>query len=92
VWAKVEEELTELQTAPTEAAAQEEFGDLMFALVNYARHRGWDPEQSLAQANDKFKRRFQAMEAVLAASGQTNAKQTLEVWDELWNQVKRHEN
>ena len=92
VWAKVEEELIELKTAPTEAAAQEEFGDLMFALVNYARHRGWDPEQSLAQANDKFKRRFQAMEAVLAASGQTNAKQTLEVWDELWNQVKRHEN
>jgi uncharacterized protein YabN with tetrapyrrole methylase and pyrophosphatase domain len=92
VWGKVEEELAELHTAPDVAAAEEEFGDLMFALVNYARHRGWDPEQALAKANDKFKRRFHAMEAMLDARGETNAKQTLEVWDELWNQVKRHEN
>ncbi len=68
------------------------FGDLLFALVNYARHRGWDPEQSLAQANDKFLKRFKAMEALLAARGEPNAKQSLEVWDALWNQVKRNEN
>jgi len=92
VWAKVEEELVELKTAPTEAAALEEFGDLMFALVNYARHQGWDPEQSLALANDKFKRRFHAMESILEERGESNAKQSLEVWDELWNQVKRNEN
>jgi ATP diphosphatase len=60
--------------------------------VNYARHRGWDPEQSLAQANDKFLKRFKAMEALLAARGEPNAKQSLEVWDALWNQVKRNEN
>jgi len=92
VWAKVEEELDELRTAPNEALAQEEFGDLLFALVNYARHRGWDPEQALAQANDKFRRRFTAMEALLAERGASNAKQSLEVWDDLWNQVKRNEN
>jgi MazG family protein len=92
VWGKVEEELEELQTAPNEEAAVEEFGDLMFALVNYARHRGWDPEQALAHANDKFKRRFQAMESMLDASDQSNAKQTIEVWDKLWNQVKSQEN
>ena len=92
VWAKVEEELDELRTAPSEAAAEEEFGDLLFALVNYARHRGWDPEQSLAQANDKFLKRFKAMEALLAARGEPNAKKSLEVWDALWNQVKRNEN
>ena len=79
-------------SAPSEAAAEEEFGDLLFALVNYARHRGWDPEQSLAQANDKFLKRFKAMEALLAARGEPNAKQSLEVWDALWNQVKRNEN
>jgi XTP/dITP diphosphohydrolase len=92
VWAKVEEELAELRTAESPEHAQEELGDLMFALVNYARHQGWDPEQALARANDKFKRRFQAMEAILEARGDSNAKQSLEVWDELWNQVKRNEN
>ncbi|MBM3433695.1 MAG: nucleoside triphosphate pyrophosphohydrolase [Bacteroidetes bacterium] len=92
VWEKVEEELVELRTAPNDAAALEELGDLLFALVNYARHRGWDPEQALAQANDKFLRRFKAMESLLAERGDANAKQTLEVWDSLWNQVKRNEN
>lgn len=92
VWDKVEEELEELRSAPDDAAAEEELGDLFFALVNYARHRGWDPEQALARANDKFLRRFKAMEALLAERGDANAKQTLEVWDSLWNQVKRNEN
>ena len=92
VWVKVEEELEELRSAPDDAAAEEELGDLFFVLVNYARHRGWDPEQALARANDKFLRRFKAMEALLAERGDANAKQTLEVWDSLWNQVKRNEN
>jgi XTP/dITP diphosphohydrolase len=90
-WLKVNEELAELHEAPDDESGREELGDLFFALVNYARHRGWDPEQALAQANDKFRRRFQAMEAMLASSGESNAKQSIESWDLLWNQVKSQE-
>ena len=42
-WLKVHEELAELQEAPDDVSGREELGDLFFALVNYARHRGWDP-------------------------------------------------
>ncbi|MCI0517041.1 MAG: nucleoside triphosphate pyrophosphohydrolase [Woeseiaceae bacterium] len=72
VRAKVDEEMAELQQAETDGSAarvSEEFGDLLFTLVNLARHLGVDAEQSLQSANRKFERRFQHMEKQLAASG-----------------------
>ena len=68
-----------------------ELGDVLFALVNYAKHRGLDPEQALAHSNAKFVRRFQAMEALVEADGREISAMKLEDWDRLWNQVKATE-
>jgi tetrapyrrole methylase family protein/MazG family protein len=75
---KVTEELEELR----EDASLEELGDLLFAVVNVARHLDFDPEQALRAATDKFRSRFQAMESLGEARG-------VPVSDELWNEVKR---
>ena len=61
--AKIHEELDEIAAAPPEAI-EEEIGDLLFAVVNFARHLKIDPEAALRKANDKFERRFRAMEAM----------------------------
>lgn len=98
--AKVDEELTELGAAITErnqAHVNEEFGDLLFALVNWARHLGVDPESALRSAADKFQRRFEYVEdAVLQAGGwptDANGKPTtgiaLDVLDQHWAAAKR---
>jgi len=60
--AKVAEEIAELESAPDEAARAEEFGDLLFAMVNWGRHLGIDAEAALRAGNAKFERRFMAME------------------------------
>jgi nucleoside triphosphate diphosphatase len=60
--AKVIEEIQEIDEAKTEAERIDEFGDLMFAVVNWARKSGVDPEAALRQANGKFERRFRAIE------------------------------
>lgn len=60
--AKITEELDEVVTAPDAEARAEEVGDLLFAVVNYARHLGVDPEVALRGANAKFERRFRAIE------------------------------
>lgn len=92
VWAKVREELTELEQAMAAndlQHAREELGDLLFALVNLARHLKLDAEQSLRGANAKFRRRFSYIEQRLAERGRTPADSNLEEMDELWNQAKR---
>ncbi len=61
--AKIDEELAEIDAAVTDAEVEEEIGDLLFSIANYARHRGVDPEAALRAANAKFERRFRAMEA-----------------------------
>lgn len=60
--AKVDEELAELDAETTGPARQEELGDLLFAVVNLARHLNIDPEEALRQANRKFERRFRQIE------------------------------
>lgn len=60
--AKILEELSEVEVARTEQERAEEIGDLLFSVVNYARHLGVVPEQALRAANTKFERRFRAME------------------------------
>ena len=87
---KVAEEAGELMEAP-ERSREQEFGDLLFALANFARHMKIDPEAALRGANAKFERRFSFIEARLAASGRSPSQSTLEEMDALWNDAKKAE-
>jgi MazG family protein len=93
VRAKIDEELIEIeQVAPADGAHRaEEFGDLLFAVANWARHLGVDPEEALRLANAKFERRFRAMEQRTAARNQTLHGLSPQAWDDLWNSVKKAE-
>lgn len=82
--AKVFEEIAEVDAEPS----VEEIGDLLFAVVNWARHLGIDPEMALRAANSKFERRFRAMEAI---AGTEFSKLTLDEKEILWGRVKRQE-
>ena len=88
---KVVEEARELAQAATPEAVAEETGDLLFAAVNLARHRGVDPEGALRAANAKFQRRFEAIEAALARDGRRPEGSTLEEMDALWDAAKARE-
>ncbi|MDP1026177.1 nucleoside triphosphate pyrophosphohydrolase [Sphingomonas sp. KR1UV-12] len=83
--AKIDEELAEVDAAPPDTLA-EEVGDLLFSVVNWARHRGVDGEQALRSANAKFERRFAAMERI---AGTGFAALTLDQKEALWGQVKQ---
>jgi XTP/dITP diphosphohydrolase/tetrapyrrole methylase family protein/MazG family protein len=91
--AKVEEELAELRemAGGDGARLEEEFGDLFFALVNYARFVGVTPENALRAAVDKFSRRFRYVEARLADAGRSPADADLEEMDGYWDEAKRLE-
>jgi XTP/dITP diphosphohydrolase len=95
VWEKVKEEEGEFKEAlayEDKAAAEEEFGDLLFALINYARFKNIDPETALEKTNQKFLRRFQGMEQIAASEGKNFASMNLQEMDALWNQIKSTEN
>jgi ATP diphosphatase len=83
--AKVIEEIAEVDTAIGQAARAEEFGDLLFAVVNWARHCGVDAEAALRAANTKFERRFAAMEG---EAGDAFAALSLEEKEVLWQAAK----
>ncbi len=98
VLAKVDEELDELKSAIAEKNAidtrehvAEELGDLLFVIANVARHLGVDPEAALRTANAKVVRRFEAIEAALAAQGRHPNDATLEEMDALWDAAKSDE-
>ena len=89
---KIHEELDELEDAVgtrDDAHIEEEFGDLLFAVVNLARHLDVDAEKALMAANHKFERRFRAMEDGLAASGTELRRQNLEVLEQAWRKAKK---
>lgn len=91
---KVEEELSELYEAAESGVqdrVEDEFGDVLFALVNYARFLQIDPEHALERTNKKFMRRFQQIEARAAAQGKNLKDMTLAEMDDLWNQIKKEE-
>ena len=91
---KVEEEVAELRQAIAEDDAggrDEEFGDLLFALVNCGRFLELCPEDALRRAVDKFERRFRALETAFAERGEALEETTLEEMDRVWDQVKRVE-
>jgi MazG family protein len=101
VLAKAEEELGELKEAvgaegdtasgARSAKIREEFGDLLFVMVNIARHLKVDPEAALRDANGKFMRRFKSIEQALASEGRRCEDATLEEMDELWDEAKEAE-
>lgn len=95
ILAKLREELDELEAelageAPA-LAAEAELGDLLFTVVNLARHLGLDPEAGLRATNAKFERRFRAIEAAAAAAGRDVAELGLEEMEALWQQAKAGE-
>ncbi|MDC0579746.1 nucleoside triphosphate pyrophosphohydrolase [Bacteroidia bacterium] len=88
VWDKVEEELQEFKDA-TEAYKQEEFGDLLFSLINYARWLNINPDDALESTNRKFKFRFEAIEKYALESNLNLEEMTLQEMDKVWDQAKK---
>jgi MazG family protein len=93
VWEKVKEEERELQEAIEQqdpVKIEEEFGDLVFSLVNFARFLSVDAENALEVTNKKFIKRFSQMEAEAMSSGKRLEDMTLAEMDDIWNKIKRH--
>jgi ATP diphosphatase len=93
---KIREEADEIEaeldrTQLDKRATQAEIGDLLFAVVNLARHLGGDPEAVLRQTNLKFERRFAAIERALALRGKAPQDASLAEMDALWNEAKAAE-
>lgn len=92
VWEKVEEEMQELQAAvnanESQLRQQEELGDLLFSVINYARFLNIDADAALEHTNKKFKSRFTQMETIAAGSGKSLNNMTLAEMDTIWNSVK----
>jgi len=94
VLAKIREEADEIEAeldGADQANTAAEVGDLLFAVVNLARHLGADPEGILRDTNRKFERRFASIERALAARGQTPKDASLAEMDDLWNEAKAAE-
>ncbi len=96
VLTKIREEADEIESAlalgqPDRARLAEEVGDLLFAVVNLARHVGADPEMALRATNAKFERRFASIERALAARGKSPEQSTLTEMDALWDAAKAAE-
>ncbi|MEP2533181.1 nucleoside triphosphate pyrophosphohydrolase [Shimia sp.] len=84
-------ELAEARDTLTQDAVEDEFGDLLFVMANLARHMHVDPEAALRRTNQKFIRRFEAIETRLAARGACPEDSSLEDMDALWNAIKAEE-
>lgn len=94
VWDKVTEELDELKVEVDKGEngmLEEEFGDLLFALVNYSRFIGVNPEDALEKANMKFKRRFQYLEEHVKKDGKALYDMRLDEMDVYWEEAKKIE-
>ncbi len=89
VWDKVEEEIAEFKETllyeESQARREEEFGDILFSMINYARFQNIDPETALERINQKFKKRFEYIEANAPKSME---EMSLEEMDLLWNEAK----
>lgn len=92
VWAKVKEEIHELEEAVEEKdedKKESEFGDLLFSLINYARFIGINPDNALEKTNQKFIRRFQHLEEEVKAQGHKLQDLTLAEMDKYWDEAKK---
>lgn len=90
VWDKVKEEINEFKAEMDKNSVnkEEEFGDLLFALVNYARHQHIHPEDALEKTNRKFIKRFQYIENKAIANGKSIADLSLDEMENLWQEAK----
>ncbi len=95
VWKKVKEEITELEIEVNSNKSiekiEDEFGDVLFSLINYARFININPENALAKTNNKFINRFQKMEVLLKENGHLIEESSLELMDKYWEQAKKFE-
>jgi ATP diphosphatase len=93
VLAKLREEIDELEAeiGSDQQRARQEYGDMLFAMVNLARHLGIDAEDALREANTKFERRFRGVEQRVSQTGQGMHELDLETLDAHWDAVKRDE-
>ncbi len=94
VWDKVEEEIAELKTAiqsGDQQMTEDEFGDVIFSLVNYARFLQLDAENALERTNKKFIRRFTAMEQQAISQGKDLRQMSLQEMDAIWNSIKQQQ-
>jgi tetrapyrrole methylase family protein/MazG family protein len=89
---KIAEELGEVQQAEDQEKRAAEMGDLLFAVVNYARWINVNPEAALRAANKRFQRRFSCLEKAAHNAGQSVNDMTIEEMDQLWEAAKREEN
>jgi XTP/dITP diphosphohydrolase len=93
VWEKVEEEISELHEEVKNKSAIEkienEFGDVLFAMINYARFLNINPEDALERTNKKFIRRFQFLERESQKDGKKLENMSLEEMDVYWNRAKK---
>jgi len=96
VWNKVLEEIDELKQEIIDGSnhekKEEEFGDLLFSLVNYSRFIDVNPEDALERSNKKFKKRFQYMEEKVKSEGKVLYEMTLKEMDVYWNEAKEIKN
>ncbi|HET9824902.1 MAG TPA: nucleoside triphosphate pyrophosphohydrolase [Chitinophagaceae bacterium] len=95
VWQKVEEEITELHSAVEmnePGKIEDEFGDLIFSLINYARFLSIDAENALERTNKKFISRFTKMEAEALKKSKKLDEMTLDEMDAIWNAIKPQQN
>jgi XTP/dITP diphosphohydrolase len=92
VWGKVEEELEELKAelvqTDNQEKSQQEFGDLLFSLINLARKSGLNPDDALEYTNQKFMKRFMYIEESAKAQGKNLLSMSLEEMDAIWNEAK----
>ena len=91
VWDKVQEEIGELKVeieANNQAKMEQEFGDVLFSMINYARFLNIDPETALEKTNKKFKHRFELMEQYANEHGLDLASMSLQEKEALWQQMK----
>jgi XTP/dITP diphosphohydrolase len=92
VWGKVEEELGELKAElvqpDNQEKSQQEFGDLLFSLINLARKSGLNPDDALEYTNQKFMKRFIYIEESAKAQGKNLLNMSLEEMDAIWNEAK----
>lgn len=88
-WAKVQEEINEFKAENEAEKREQEFGDVLFSLVNYARFTGINPEDALERTNKKFIARFKKIEEMAEAQGKNIAELSLKEQDELWEKAKK---
>ena len=94
VFEKLEEELEELQSEIQEGSVEkieQEFGDVLFSMVNYARFLGVNPENALERTNKKFSARFQYLENKAREAGLDLQQMSLDEMDEFWEEAKAHD-